>query len=73
MPWAHNELFFGQNWNFREFPGSPVVRTWHFHCQGLGLIPGQGTKILQAEWHGQKKKKEFHRDRKGHILPSVRL
>ena len=57
MPWAHNELFFGQNWNFREFPGSPVVKTWHFHCQGLGLIPGQGTKILQAEWQDQKKKK----------------
>ena len=28
-----------------------------------------GTKILHAEWHGQKKKKEFFRDRKGHILP----
>ena len=25
---------------------------------GRGLIPGQGTKILHAVWHGQKKKKE---------------
>ena len=25
---------------------------------GLGSIPGQGTKISHATWHGQKKKKE---------------
>ena len=31
-----------------EFPGSPVVRTPHFHCQGAGSILGQGTKIPQA-------------------------
>ena len=24
-----------------------------------GLIPGQGTKILHALWHGQKKKKDM--------------
>ena len=24
---------------------------------GLGSIPGQGTKISHATWHGQKKKK----------------
>ena len=29
-----------------EFPGNPVVRTWCFHCHGLGSIPGQETKIL---------------------------
>ena len=29
---------------FREFPGGPVVKTWSYHCQGLGSIPGQGTK-----------------------------
>ena len=27
-----------------EFLGGPVVRTWHFHCQGPSSIPGQGTK-----------------------------
>ena len=26
-----------------EFPGSPVVRTQHSHCEGLGSILGQGT------------------------------
>ena len=25
-----------------------MVRTWHFHCCGLGSIPDRGTKILQA-------------------------
>ena len=24
--------------------------------KGLGLIPGQGTKIPHASWHGKKKK-----------------
>ena len=26
---------------------------------GTGSIPGQGTKILHAAWHGQKKKKKM--------------
>ena len=34
-----------------------MVRT-HFHCRGPGSIPGQGTKITQAAWLGQKKKKK---------------
>ena len=38
-----------------EFPGSPVVRTQHFHCRGPGSILGQGIKILQAT-HGMAKK-----------------
>ena len=57
MPWAHNELLLHQNWNFREFSGSPVVRTWHFHCQGLGLFPGQGTKTHKLS--GMAKKRNF--------------
>ena len=40
-----------------EFPRGPVVRTWRFHCWGLGSVPGQGTKIPQAAQRGQKKKK----------------
>ena len=40
--------------NMREFPGGLVVRTQCFHCKGPGSIPGQGTKILQAVWTGQK-------------------
>ena len=31
-----------------DFSGHPVVKTLCFHCRGLGLIPGQGTKIAQA-------------------------
>ena len=42
----------------QEFPGGPVVRTQHFHCPGLGSIPGWGTKIPQAAWQSQKKKKK---------------
>ena len=40
----------------REFPGGLVVGTWHFHYHGQGLIPGQGTKIPQTMWYGQKVK-----------------
>ena len=29
-------------------PGGPVVRTWCFHCQGPGSIPGQENKVPQA-------------------------
>ena len=50
----------------REFPGSPVVRTQHFHHWGdLGSIPGQETKIPQAMWEKRErkieKKKSMHR------------
>ena len=38
---------------FQEFPGSPVVRTQHFHCRGPVSIPGQGSKIPQVGQHGQ--------------------
>ena len=31
--------------NFGKFPGSPVVRTWHFHRCHLGSIPGQEIQI----------------------------
>ena len=46
-----------------ELPGGLGVRILGFHCRGLGLVPGQGTEILQATrrsmvWHGQKKKKK---------------
>ena len=32
----------------RNFPGGPVVQTLSFHFRGMGLIPGQGTKIPHA-------------------------
>ena len=30
-----------------------MVRTQRFHCQGLGSIPGGGTKISKASRHSQ--------------------
>ena len=33
-----------------------MVRILHIHCWGPGLIPGQGTKILQAAKQWQEKK-----------------
>ena len=42
-----------KNNEFWEFPGSPVVSTWYFHCCGLGSVPGQGTKISQVMQCGQ--------------------
>ena len=42
---------------YREFPG-PVVRLRAFTAVGLGLIPAQGTKILQAMQCGDQKKKK---------------
>ena len=43
----------------KDFLDSPVVKTQHFHCHGPSSIPGQGTKILQALWHGQNKQTIF--------------
>lgn len=34
--------FISYSW---EFPVSLVVRTPHFHCCGMGLMPGLGTEI----------------------------
>ena len=33
---------------FLDFPGSPVVKTSPFNVGGMGLIPGQGAKCLEA-------------------------
>ena len=41
-----------------EVVGTESVRTLHFHSRDPGLIPGQGTKILQDELCGTKKKKK---------------
>ena len=38
----------------RDFPGGHVVRMLGFHCYGSG--PGWRTEIMQAVWHGKKKK-----------------
>ena len=36
-----------------EFPGGPVVRIQCLYCWDPTLMPGQGTKIPHALWHGQ--------------------
>ena len=41
-----------------EFPGSPVVRAWLFHCWAVSSIPGGRTKILHAAQLGQKERKK---------------
>ena len=39
---------------FRDFPGSPVVKNPPYIEGNVGLIPGQGTKILhEAVGRGQ--------------------
>ena len=35
-----------------------MVRILGFHSHGLSSIPGQGSEILQAVQHGQKKKEK---------------
>ena len=42
-----------QKSSFRDFPGGLVVKTPCF--QGMGSVPGQGTKIPQAKGEGQKR------------------
>ena len=38
----------------RDSPGGPLVKTPHFHCRGLGSVPGQGTKIPHVMPGGEK-------------------
>ena len=61
------------NWVLRELPGGPAVRTWCFHCHGPGSIPGQGTKIPEAVWYGQKKFKNQNKRNKKPLCPSHEL
>ena len=37
-----------------DFPDGPVVMSLCFHCRGKGLVPGGGSKIPHATWHGLK-------------------
>lgn len=40
----------------RTFPDGTVVKTGAFTAMGQGLMPGQGNKIPQDMWRGQKNK-----------------
>ena len=54
----------GTEWNLKHLPGTSLVVQWLRLCTstawGTGSIPGQGTKIPRAMWHGQKKKKRIN-------------
>lgn len=57
-------VYIGIKINNRDFSG-PVVAQWLRLCssiaEGMGLIPGQGTKILHDTLCSQKKKKAVGR------------
>ena len=58
-PDSCNCAFF-QLYSLKKNGNSPVVRTPCFHCQRFHCsIPHLETQILQAAWHGQKKKKKI--------------
>ena len=48
--------------NITMYLGNSLVVQWlglhAFTAEGVGLIPGWGTKIPQAAWCGQRKKKK---------------
>ena len=35
---------------FRDFPGGPLVKTLPYNAGGVGLISGQGAKLLHTLW-----------------------
>ena len=39
-----------------DFSDSPVVKTSHLGCRGIGLVPSQGIKILLCSAAKKKKK-----------------
>ena len=65
--WDHSEkqlLLFShcdsqQEIHFRTSLGVQGLELHTSTVGGTGLIPGQGTKIPQASWSGQKKKKKY--------------
>ena len=48
--------------NIRDILGGPVVQTVLPMPGHMGSIPGRGTRITYAKWHGKKKKKEKKRN-----------
>ena len=51
--------------------GCLVVRTWCFLCCGSGLIPGWGTKILQAARRGQKNNNKEKKKKKRELVNTI--
>ena len=44
---------------FREYPGGPVVRTWHFHCDSPGSVPAGNRFHMKPLLAGGQKKKDW--------------
>ena len=42
---------------WKDFLGSPAVKTPQSSARGVGSIPGRGTKIPLEAWHGKERKK----------------
>ena len=64
-----NQSYFQLSSQKRKFPGSPVVKTWYFHHWGPDLTPSWGTKIPQAAWYSQEKKKKLKRMFQNSVMP----
>ena len=45
-----HSAYFSNQRKWRDFPGSPVVKTSSFNIGGAGLIPGQAAKTPHASW-----------------------
>ena len=41
--------------HYRDFPGSPVVKSSSSNAEGTGSIPGRGAKIPHVSWPKKKK------------------
>ena len=58
-------------------PENSLVLQWLGFCtfiaEGIGSTPGQGTKIPQASWHDQKKKKKSNKQTKSQNGTSTSL
>ena len=46
---------------YRDFPGSPVVKTSPFNAGRVGSVPDGGTKIPHASWPKKKKQNQKHK------------
>ena len=54
-----------------------MVVQWLEFCasiaEGMSSIPGQGTKIPHALWHGQKRKERYNRGKKWQPTDSLKV
>ena len=59
----------------RDLPGTPAVKNLPCNAEDVGLVPGQGTKILHAEGQlspsTQKEKPEHTTKKKKNPIPNA--